>query len=47
MRYKVYFNDTEVADFVTMKECIGYILSQTRIDKNLTPKDFKIYGLII
>ena len=47
MEFKVFFKGTEVAEFSTTKECIGYILKQTKIDKELNPKDFLIYGLII
>lgn len=46
MKYKIFFQNTEVAEFETMKECIEFILLLTKVNVELKPRDFSIYGLI-
>lgn len=43
MNYKVFYCDTEVAEFETMKEAMDYILSQLKVDSELNSDDFDIY----
>ena len=51
--YKVFYNDTEVAEFNTIKECRQYILEQVRNDiKNnngiyVLEELFSIYSKVI
>lgn len=42
-QYKVFYCDTEVAEFETLKEANAYIFSQLKVDKELDINDFEIY----
>ena len=44
--YKVFYMDSEVAEFRTIKECKDYILSRLKVDSELFIENFYIYGLI-
>lgn len=46
MRYKVFYRDSEVANFETLKEATEYIYSQLKVDSELKIKDFNIYSRI-
>jgi hypothetical protein len=45
-KYKVFYFNTLVAEYNTLKECKDYVLNSIKIDKDLDISDFYIYGLI-
>lgn len=43
MKYKVFYVDTEVAEFETLKECEEYVNEMLNIDRKIKEEHFIIY----